>query len=139
MTTFKFPDWTILSKGGHIQEGAPIADADLQNGARIVETARKDSKEAKATGYAYSMVYRIIDGEQVSDNFVLPYPSKGANGGSWKDSDWVDQWQSRKSGIVTPTESNDSTGKLTWQDIKEMHEAGLMTKAEVKKWVKANT
>jgi len=136
MSTYRFPEWTILSKGGHIQEGAPITDADLQNGARIVETARKDSKEAKATGYAYSMVYRIIDGEQVSDNFVLPYPTKGADGGSWKDSDWVDQWQSRKSGLVTPTEPNDSAG-MTFEQVERAVKQGLMTEKAAKAWVKA--
>ena len=142
MSKFKFPEWSIVSAKGMLQEGTPITDAELQNGARIVSTARKDSADAKAAGYRFSMVYRIVDGERATDEFVLPYPSANnpkVGAGSWKDSGWVDQWQSRASGIVTPTESNDSTGKLTWQDIKEMHEAGLMTKAEVKKWVKANT
>ena len=142
MSQFKFPEWSIVSARGMLQEGTPITDAEIQNGARIVKTYRKSSAEAIAAKYRFSMVYRIVDGERATDEFILPYPNANNDSigaGSWKDSDWVDQWQSRGvSGLVTPTESNDST-KMTFDEVERAVKAGLMTEKAAKAWVKANS
>jgi len=123
-----------------LQEGTPITDAEIQNGARIVKTFRAKSAEAIAAKYRFSMVYRIVDGERATDEFVLPYPdakNDAIGAGNWKDSGWVDQWQSRQvSGLVTPTEPNDSAG-MTFEQVERAVKQGLMTEKAAKAWVKA--